>query len=311
MRVTSNSYSENLITQLHTLSRRQINLQNQIASGQRVQSASDDPFAAQQVLQLRDNSAANAQYQKNIQTHQEFADATHGLMRNLQKVLDRAQEIATMVDDIDSPQDLQSYATEIDQLIRHAVQIANAQHRGDYLLGGTRTDAEPFSEMTDAAGKVTGVAFGGNTNIAESEIGEGNLVSSRVPGENRSGDGVRGLLADTRAGADFFSHLIALRDQLQSGDVTAIHSTTRDQLKADEENLLFHMADNGALQARLEVSLNTAKDEKLSLEAEISDRTDVDLPETIVRLNQEQTTYQAALQSAGSLLDLGLLPFLR
>ena len=311
MRVTANSYSENLITQLHTLARRQINLQNQIATGQRVQNASDDPFAAQQVLKLRDTSAANAQYQKNIQTHMEFADATHGLMRNLQKVLDRAQEIATTVDDLDSPEDLQSYATEIDQLIKHAVQVSNAQHKGVYLLGGTRTDSAPFTAVTDAAGKLTSVNFGGNTNTPESEIGQGNLISSRVPGENRTGGGVRGLLADTQAGADFFAHLISLRDQLQAGDVAAIHSTTRDQLKADEENLLFHMADNGALQARLEASLNTAKDEKLALEGEISNRTDADLPETIVRLNQEQTTYQAALQSAGSLLDLGLLPFLR
>lgn len=310
MRVTSNSYSENLITQLHTLARRQINLQNQIATGQRVQNASDDPFATQQVLQLRDDAAANAQYQKNIQTHQEFADATHGVMRNLQKVLDRSQEIATMVDDLDSAEDLESFATEIDQLLKHAVQVSNAQHRGDYLLGGTRTDAAPFSVVTDATGKVTSVTFGGNTNIPESEIAQGNLVSSRIPGENTAGNGARGLVADTRSGADIFAHLIALRDQLQSGDVAGI-ATTRDQLQADEENLLFHIADNGALQSRLEASLNTAKDEKLSLESQISNRTDVDLPATIVRLNQEQTTYQAALQSAGSLLDLGLLPFLR
>jgi flagellar hook-associated protein 3 FlgL len=311
MRVTSNSYSENLITQLHTLSRRQINLQNQIATGQRVQKASDDPFAAQQVLQLRDSSAANAQYQKNIQTHHEFADATHGLMRNLQKVLDRSQEIATMVDDLDSPEDLRSFAAEIDQLLKHAVQLSNARHRGDFLLGGTRTNAAPFVATTNAAGKVTAVSFAGNTNIPESEIGEGNLIASRIPGENRGAAGVRGLLADTGAGADIFAHLISLRDQLESGDVAAIHSTTRDQLAADEENLLFHIANNGALQSRLEASLNTMKDEKLALEGEISHRIDVDLPETIVRLNQEQTTYQAALQSAGSLLDLSLLPFLR
>jgi flagellar hook-associated protein 3 FlgL len=311
MRVTSNSYSENLITQLHTLSRRQMNLQSQIASGQRVQDASDDPFAVQQVLQLRDTAAANAQYQKNIQTHQEYANATHGLMRNLQKVLDRSQEIATTVDDLDSAEDLRSYATEIDQLLKHAVQVSNAQHRGDYLLGGTRTDAVPFTAVTDASGKITSVSFAGNTNVSESEIGAGNLVSSRSPGENRGAGGARGLVADTGAGADIFAHLIALRDQLEAGDVATIHSTTRAELQADEENLLFHMADNGALQARLEASLNTTRDEELSLESQISNRTDVDLPSTIVRLNQQQTTYQAALQSAGSLLDLSILPFLR
>ena len=215
-----------------------------------------------------------------------------------------------MVDDLDSAEDLQSYATEIDELLQHAVQVANAQHRGDYLLGGTRSNTAPFTVVTDTTNKVTSVTFGGNTNITESEIAPGNLVSSRIPGENTTGNGVRGLVSDSRSGADIFAHLIALRDQLQTGDVAAV-ATTRDQLRADEENLLFHMADNGALQSRLEASLNTARDEKLSLESQISNRIDVDLPATIVRLNQEQTTYQAALQSAGSLLDLGLLPFLR
>lgn len=311
MRVTSNNFSENLISRLHSLSRRQIDLQNQIASGQRVQNASDDPFAAHQVLELRDNASANAQYQKNIQTHHEFADVTHGTMRNLQKVLDRAQEIAFSVDDIDSPEDLASYATEIDQLIKHAVQVSNAQHRGDFLLGGTRTDSAPFTAVADPDGRITSVSFTGNTNLAESEIASGVLVSSRVTGENTSGAGERGLVADSRAGADLFGHLILLRDQLLAGDVTTIHSTTRGQLKADEENLLFHMADNGALQARLESSLATAKDEKLTLESGISERADIDLPETIVRLNQQQTTYQAALQSAGSMMDLSLLTYLR
>ena len=311
MRVTSNTFSESLISHLHTLSRRQINLQEQIASGQKVQNASDDPLAAQQVLELRDAAAANTQFQKNIQDHHEFADVTHGLMRNLQKVLDRAQEIAVTVDDIDSPEDMRSYATEVDQLLNHALHLSNAQHRGDYILSGTRNNTAPFTAATDPSGRVTSVTYNGNTSVIESEIAPGQRVSSRVPGQNDSGAGERGLLADTRSGADIFAHLIALRDQLEMGDVATIHSTTATQLKEDEENLLFHMADNGALQARLESSLSNAKDEKLTLEKEISNRADADLAETIVRLNQQQTTYQAALQSAGSLLDLGLLAYLR
>lgn len=311
MRVTSNNYTENLLANFHSIARRQINLQDQIATGQRIQNASDDPFAAQQVLQLRDDSVANAQYQKNIGVHQEFAEVTHGLMRNLQKVLDRAQEIAFTVDEIDSPEDLESYATEVNQLLNHAVQVANAQHRGEFVLSGTKSDTRPFEATEDASGHVTAVAFSGSDQTAESEIASGVLVSSRVPGENRSGAGERGLLADSQAGADIFAHLIALRDQLASGDVATIHSTTREQLRADEENVLFHMAQNGALQSRLESSLLSTKDENLALEEEISNRTDVDLPEAIVRLNQQQTNFQAALQSASSIMNLSLLNFLR
>lgn len=311
MRVTSNSFTENLVGNFHAIARRQLTLQDQIATGQRIQNASDDPFAAQQVLQLRDDAVANTQYQKNIGVHQEFADVTHGLMRNLQKVLDRAQEIAFTIDEIDSPEDMQSYSTEVNQLLEHAVQIANAQHRGEFVLAGTRSDTKPFTTAQDPSGHITSVTFDGSSNTAESEIAPGVLVSSRIPGENRSGNGERGLISDSQGGADLFAHLISLRDQLASGDVAAIHSTTRDQLLADEENILFHVAQNGALQSRLEGSLSSAKDQKLAIEHEISNRADVDLPEAIVRLNQQQTNYQAALQSASSIMNLSLLTFLR
>jgi flagellar hook-associated protein 3 FlgL len=302
MRVTSNNFSDNLVSHFHTLARRQLDLQNQIATGQRITAASDDPFAAQQVLQLRDDSVANAQYQKNIGTHQEFAKVTHGLMRNLQKVLDRAEEIAFT--DINSSEDRKTYAGEVNQLLEHALQIANSQHRGEFVLGGTKSDSEPFTSVKTAS-QITSVTYVGNTSVAESEIALGTSVASRVPG---SGNG--GLFADSGAGADIFAHLISLRDQLASGDMTNI-STTRDQLLADEENVIFHMAKNGALQSRLETSLSSAKDEKLALENEISNRADVDMAEAIVRLNQQQTNYQAALQSASSTMNLSLLSFLR
>src|SRR5688572_14530607 len=115
MRVTSNSFADSLVNHLQTLSRRQSSLQTQIASGQRIQDASDDPFAAGQVMALRDDSVAATQYQKNIQVHQEFATSTHSALQSLQKVLDRAQEIAFTADELDSKDDLKSFGVELDQ----------------------------------------------------------------------------------------------------------------------------------------------------------------------------------------------------
>lgn len=310
MRVTSSNISESLINQLQSLSRRQVGLQGQIGSGQRVTDPSDDPLAAQQVLGLRDNSAALGQYQKNIGITQEFAQASHDSMSSLQKILNRAEEIAVKADGLDSGQDLKSYATELSELIKQAVQVANAQYRGEYIFGGTKSDTAPFQAATDSEGKVTGVTFNGNTDQAQSEIAPGVVVSARVPGENTTGSGERGLFVDSRYGADLFSHLVTLQQQLSNNDAAGIQSTTRGQLKSDEENLLYHVANNGALQSRLETTLSTNKSEKQNVEAGISTRTDLDLPSAIVKLNQQQTSYQAALQSAGSILNLSLLSFL-
>jgi len=311
MRVTTNNYSESLIAQLQSLSRRQVNLQSQISSGQRVTAPSDDPIAAQQVLGLRDQSVSLAQYQKNIQVHQEFAGATQTVISGLQKIVDRAREIATSADGLDSKGDLSTYATQVSDLISQAVQLANQQEGGQYLLGGTQCSAAPFATTTDAQGNITGVTFQGNSDEAPSEIAPGVVVSSRVPGENSSGSGERGLLADSRYGANLFAHLITLRDQLNNGDASGVQATSRADLQKDEENVLYHVANNGALQARLDTTLSANQTQKLSVESGISNRTDVDMAQTIVHLNQQQTNYQAALQSAGSVMNLSLLTFLQ
>jgi flagellar hook-associated protein 3 FlgL len=43
----------------------------------------------------------------------------------------------------------------------------------------------------------------------------------------------------------------------------------------------------------------------------ISSETSADLPETIVRLNQSQTAYQAALQSAANIMQISLLDYIK
>jgi flagellar hook-associated protein 3 FlgL len=310
MRVTNSSFTDSLVSHLQRLSRRQSELQNQVSTGQRLNSPADDPLAAAEVLRLKDQTSAAGQYQKNIQNQLEYATVSLSSIRSLTKVLDRAMNIAMTTDAFDSKDDMKTFAGEIDQLIKHAVQIGNASHRGEFIFGGTRSDSQPFEAALDESGRVTGVTFSGNTEINQAEIAPGVLVGARAVGENTSGSGERGLLADSRSGADFFGHLIDLRDKLMNGDVAGV-AASRELLKQDEENLIFHVGDNASLQSRLEASLQSAKTEKLSLEGEISKRADADLAETIVMLTRTQTNYQAALQSAGAVMNLTLLDFLR
>ena len=204
------------------------------------------------------------------------------------------------------------YAAEVSQLLQQGVQQANAKNRGDYLLAGTRTDQPPFVAATNASGQITSVNYQGNTSLAESEIAEGVTLTAQALGANTSGTGPRGLITDSRAGADLFGHLIALQNHLLAGDTAAIATTDRPQLARDEENLIFHLGTNGAIQSRLEASQSLAAHRALSLEGLTSQEADADLAQTLVRLNQTQNAYQAALQSGATMLkQSSLLDFLR
>jgi flagellar hook-associated protein 3 FlgL len=189
--------------------------------------------------------------------------------------------------------------------------LSNTKWEGDYLFAGTRADQSPFTATEDANGHVTSVAYGGDTSVAETEIAEDVTLSAQTVGANLTGSGPRGLLADSRFGADFFGHLVAFQNHLLAADTAAIAATDRSQLAADEENLLVHFSTNGVIQARLE-STQAAGDTRLqALEGLVSRDADADIAETLVRLNQTQTAYQAALQSGARLMSLSLLDFIQ
>ena len=311
MRVTANTFPDSLVAQLTSLGQRQYKLQNQAATGQLVQLPEDDPVAVRRILDLQAEAKAVGQYQRNITRHQELAQASLATMKSLKTLSDRAREISIYADDLKSQDELNIYATEVTELIKQAAQEANARNRGDYLFAGTRVDQPPFVVTTDADGHVTSVTYQGNSTLAESEIAAGVTLSAQTVGENNSGTGPRGLLTDSRTGADFFNHLIALQDHLLAGDVDAIANTDRANLDLDEDNFLSHLGGNAAIQARLQATQSTTHQRSDNLEVLVSQEADADLAQTIVRLTQTQTAYQAALQSAGRILGSSLLDYLK
>lgn len=311
MRVAFNSFSRQFLDQVGSLAGRQNRLQEQAATGQRIQSASDDPAAMQRVLDFQAEHSGLKQFQKNIATLSGQATASYDLMRGLKTISDRVSELATLADGTRSPDELKIYGVEVGQLIEQAAQIVNGQHNGEYLFGGTRTDQPPFAVTKDPNGLVSGVAYQGNTDVPDVEVAENAFVSVRVPGANSGGAGERGLVADNRTGADFFAHMIAFRDHLNAGDAASVAAIDRAALAKDEEHLVLQIGTNGAMQSRLEAAESIAASRTFIVGDLVSKEASADLAQTLVELNQTQTAYQAALQSGAGIMQLSLLNFLR
>ena len=310
MRVSSNSFPNLLIQQLSDLTDRQARLQSQVATGQRIQLPEDDPAAVHRVLNLQSEKRSLGQYQQNIAYLKEVGDANYTSLSGLKTISDRAGEIATLADGTKSPEELRAYGTEVTQLIQQAVQTMNSKLRGDYLFGGTQNNQPPFVMTQAADGTVQSVTYQGNISTNETEIAEGSLFSMQVVGANDTGTGPRGLISDSRFGADFFNHLISLQNHLVAGDTDSISSQDSANLNQDEENLLYHIGTNGALQSQLDSAQTLSQSRSQGIDNLISNDADADLAESLVRLNQTQTAYQAALQSAATIMNTSLLDYL-
>jgi flagellar hook-associated protein 3 FlgL len=304
MRIAGTSFTDTAVSRLNLLAARQYLLQNQISTGQRVQKPEDDPSAMANALSLQAQSAVAQQYAQNISTLQSQASITYNALQSIKSVSDRAGEIATLADGTKTPAELQTYASEIDQMIQLAVQFANSKSGNQYLFAGTRNNEPPFSTTTDASGRITSVTYQGNTSIASTEIAEGTTTSTDVVGANSSGSGARGLISDSRYGADLFNHLISLADHLRAGDTTAIASVDHSALTKDEDNLIYHIANNGVTQAHLESAATSTASQLSDLRTTATNVSGADVTESIVQLTQTQSTYQAALQSSSVLLQM-------
>ena len=310
MRVSANSFSDTLITQLGNLAVRQTRLQSQAATGQRVRLPEDDPVSLRRVLDLNSEFRSTGQYSRNIARQLELAQASFSGIKGIKTLSDRAGEIATLVDDLKSPEELQFYAKEVTEMIKQAVHVMNATNRGDAVFGGTIADRPPFAMTLDTNNNVTSVTYQGNVSLSETEISEGVTLTTQTLGENTTGAGPRGLVTDSRSGADFFNHLISLQNNLLAGNIAGVTSN-RTELANDESNILYHISANGAIQARLETTDAMTRERGISIEAQVSKEVDADLSQTLVKLSQTQTAYEAALQSGARAMNLSLMDYLR
>ena len=309
IRVTSGAYADRLISNLGSITARQARYQAQISTGQRVTLPEDDPGAVRRALDLEGERGRVGQFGRNITRLKETATATNTVMRSLSKIATRAGELALKANGIRSADDLKAYAAEVTQMIQQAVSSANSNLRGESVMAGTLNDQPAYTLTVGTDGRVQSVTYNGNQDTSSLDIAEGQELSASVVGSNATGSGPAGLIEDPRAGANLFNHLIQLQDQLLAG--TAVTAPTTVGLQADADNLLRHIAANGVVQGRLEAGSAMVSDRLLSLEGQISGETDADLAKALVRLNETQVSYQAALQTGGKILTMSLMDYLR
>ena len=306
MRVTAASFGNDFRTQIAKLAERQMRVQRQIATGQRIDSPSDDPQAMRRVLDLRAELRVLNQYQDNIGKVRENSTVAYSSLNAMKKLNDRAGEIATMADGSKSTEALGAYGKEINQLLEEAVRLANTKHRDVYIFSGTNSTTATYSTTRDANGDITGVTWGGNSNTTKVDIASDSTVDSNHPAE-----GAEGVLRNSTNGADFIAHLITLRNNLNSGNTANIKSTGIANVKSDETNFINHFSNLGAIQSRLDTSEAITRHQASSIDPLVSNEADVDMADAFVRLNEIQNAYTAALQSGGTLLQTSLLDYIR
>ena len=298
MRIASNTIQDNIVRQIQQLGSQTSRLQAQVASGQRITQPEDDPAAAGRVLAEQSELRRVGQFDRNATRAQEISQATFAGLKGIKDISDRAGELATLAQSPSDPAALTAYSAELNQLIEQLVQVGNTRLGNDYIFAGTKVDTPPFNATRDAQGNVTSVTYDGDANQASIPLSE---VANVAPGTTGATNlGIRDLL----------NQLVGLRNALTANDSVAI-GTARTNIVNGEDGFISAMAENGAVQTRIEVNQSQQRSRGDNLVSLVSSETSADLPNTIVRLNQAQTSYQAALQSAATIMRISLLDYIK
>jgi flagellar hook-associated protein 3 FlgL len=268
----------------------------QVQSGKRLETASDDPAAMQRAIEGRAEM-------RGIETYSRTADSAMAKLTVLDTVLsamvDKLQQAtvaATSVRGTIATQQSRDVAALTLEGLRDSLAAdLNTSFRGAHLFGGSQATTPPYAQV---AGVWT---YQGDNTPVSVAVGQGRTVAIALDGE---------ALAQGTDATNMLDELETLIVAVRAGDnvgigagITALGRAftrathTQSQVGVDELSIV-----EGQVQltsARLAVLTRVSKDE------------DADLAGAISEMNRAEVAYRAALGAVGTASRTSLLDYLR
>lgn len=302
MRVTGTMVDNQIIQSLNIDLERLNHITEQTSTGKQLNRPSDDPLAVQRVVNLNEALAGVAQYQRNQNYVSNWVSASETTLNSASSGLLRANSLAIRgANDATLTQaNRDALADEVNGILENMVTLGNTQNEGKYIYGGFQTQAPPF-QTTVVAGEITAVAYVGDAGVDQVEVDSGQLVNKNIPGNS---------VFQPAAGTDTFAALIALRDNLRSGNNAGIQAGIA-QTDAARQQVTDQISFLGTKTNQLDLIATSLTNKKTGLTALESQLADTDMPAAIVQLQSSQNVLDAALQSSAKILQQsGLMDFL-
>lgn len=157
-------------------------LQEQVATGRRVNRPSDDPASMLRILPLRAELRDLDQLSTNTQLVRETTNLGAAGLEDASAVMQSARELLVQANNgTTSVGDLVGLGDRVDQLLRQMLGVANTSRAGRFLFGGTVTDAAPFRLEDGPSG--TRVRYDGNQESVLVDVAPGVEIALNAPGD--------------------------------------------------------------------------------------------------------------------------------
>lgn len=300
MRISTDRIYQQGVSAMQDIQSALAKTQQQLSTGKKFITPSDDPSAATRALELDQMIETTSQYQRNA----DFADMRLNLeetvLIGVGDLLQRVRELSVRANnDTLSAGDRLAIAAEVRTNLEGLMQLANSQDaNGEYLFSGYKTSTEPFSH--DGAGNFS---YAGDQGQRSLQTGPSRRVPVGDSGANvfmKVDNGAGGVGSMFSAVYDFVIDLEA--------DNPSVTTLTRLDSALDE--ILTIRSSIGARLNAIEDQWNMNDSFILTLEQNRSSLMDLDYTEAISRFEQQMLALQASQQSFVKIKGLSLFNYL-
>jgi flagellar hook-associated protein 3 FlgL len=268
-------------------------LQEKLSSGRELQRPSDSPAGTSSSLQLRAEARATRQHITNADNGIGWLGATDTALTSALDQVRRVRDLTLQgmsAGVAGNPEAREAMAAEINSIRESLISVANTRFGDRPVFGGVV--AGPVAYQPD--GTYVGEAAPVNRTVGANE-----RIRVDTDGATTFGTGPDQLFAVlTQISTAFTNDPAALGAGLE-------------RLDGAMRTLQTQLADVGARYNRLTQVRQTSEDRLLTLKTQLSDIEDIDLPETIMKLQLQEVAYQAALGATARAIQPSLMDFLR
>ncbi len=165
MRIADSMITNQVLFNIQRNLSRYFNLQNQLSTGRRINTPSDDPIGTQQDLTYRAELAKNEQYRNNIDQALTWMESYDTIVGDLKNLVSDAKEIAiSMANGVYDDTAREGAANEVESIFEQLLQLANTEQDKKFIFSGYRTTTQPLVSAAN------GVTYYGDTGRIDFEI---------------------------------------------------------------------------------------------------------------------------------------------
>ncbi len=296
MRVTQSMLSSNMLRNLSNSYNKMGKLQEQIATGKKVNRPSDDPVSVMKGLGYRMQVDKVHQFQRNIGEVHNWLDNTDDALDHVGSALHRANELVVSGStDTMTADDREKLVEELKQLQNQIRDLANTKVGNKYIFSGTKTNTPLFEDGVYQGDDPDNPGFGSTVEI---EVFDGVTLDVNTSGEifkdvdTVFNDIIAGLEDDTINGQEEFDKAIG-------------------EIQGSLDSVLAVRADVGARQNRVEMMTERLASLEVTSVKQMSDNEDVDFEKVIIEMITEESIHRAALSVGARIIQPSLVDFLR